>query len=195
MPEFDEALARLSPKDIEQAAEAVALPEELKHLLQESAEADQRAEALAEQMEEVTTEERQQRIPILKLVASLNVAQKIALAIKGNKEARTLLVRDRNRIVAAAAIRNPRTTEQELVTAAQSRSVCDEVIRIIANSKEMSRAYMVKRALVYNPKTPTQVATRFLPLLRASDLKAIAKSRNVSNAVSTQAKRLVQRAK
>ena len=40
-------------------------------------------------------------------VQNMSVMQKIKLARMGNKEARGLLVRDRNKIVAAAAVRSP----------------------------------------------------------------------------------------
>jgi hypothetical protein len=75
--------------------------------------------------------------------------------------------------------------------AASNRSVSDEVIRIISNSKELCRSYSVKVALVNNPKTPMPVAMRLLTLLRESEIKAISKSKNVSSAVSAQAKRLM----
>jgi hypothetical protein len=125
------------------------------------------------------------------LVSTLNISQKVALALKGNKEVRTLLVRDSNRVVAGAAIRSPRITEEEVSKAASNRSVSDEVIRVIAQSKDLCRSYSVKLALVGNPKTPIPVAMRFLSLLRESDIKGIAKSKNVSSAVAAQAKRLM----
>ena len=67
----------------------------------------------------------------------------------------------------------------------------DEVVRVIASSKEMTRSYGVKTALVNNPKTPLQVAMRFLTLLRHNDVRAVAKSKNVSSALANQARRLV----
>lgn len=94
-------------------------------------------------------------------------------------------------MVATSAIRSPRITEQEVVAAAQSRSVSDEVIRIIGSSKDMTRSYMVKVALVNNPKTPLTVAMRYLPLLRSTDLRNVAKSKGVTSAVANQAKRLM----
>ena len=129
---------------------------------------------------------RQARVPLLKLLGTLNTAQKISLAVKGNKEARALLVRDHNRVIASAAIRNPRITEQEVVLAAASKSVADEVVRVIAKSKELSRPYAVKRALVYNPKCPTPDAMHLLTLLRANDVRDVAKSKNVPSAVAAQ---------
>ena len=59
--------------------------------------------------------------------------QKIKLARMGNKEARGLLVRDRNKLVATAAIRSPKMTENEVESFAKARNVSDEVLRIIAS--------------------------------------------------------------
>jgi hypothetical protein len=41
----------------------------------------------------------------------MSVFQKIKLGRMGNKEARNLLIRDRNKIVAMAAITSPKITE------------------------------------------------------------------------------------
>jgi hypothetical protein len=191
MPEFGDALARLSPTEVHAAVAKVELPPELAHLLADDSDPS-RADTVAEALES-GLEEAKERVPMLKLITGLSAAQKVALAIKGNKEARAILVRDSNRIVSGAAIRNPRITEQEIVTAAQSRSVSDEVIRIIAGSKDLTRAYGVKLALVNNPKTPLPTAMQMLTLLRASDLKNVAKSRNVSSAVANQAKRMLSK--
>ena len=98
-------------------------------------------------------------------------------------------------MVAAAAVRNPRLSEAEVLSAAQNRSLCDEVIRIIANNREMVRPYTVKLALVYNPKTPLAVAMRFLNLLRGADVRMVAKSKGVPQALAKQAQRLASKKK
>ncbi len=192
MPEYAEAVSRLSPAEVVDVAGKVPLPAQLQALTEDTPDDDARAAAAAEALDEPgAAPESKERVPVLKLVAGLNVSQKVALAIKGNKEARSILVRDMNRVVASAAIRNPRITEQEVVSAAQSRSVSDEVIRIIAASKELTRTYGVKVALVNNPKTPLPTAMRLLTLLRDADVRAVAKSKNVTTAVANQARRLV----
>jgi len=215
MPEYDDAMGRLSPDEMVAAAEKVELSPELLSLLDEGATDDAKVANTTELLEaylrgtQAASADAQPAaegasdaasplpvlevppLPILKLITQLNIAKKVALAVRGNKEARAILVRDRNRVVATAAIRNPRVTEQEVTTAAQSRSVCDEVIRVIAMSKDMTRTYGVKLALVTNPKTPLTHAMRFLPLLRGNDVKVVAKSRNVSSAVANQARRLL----
>lgn len=214
--ETSDALARLSSTDFEQAVAKIDLPPELQSLLESSdgpaavvapvadesaassetaepAEAAKPADAVEATLEaNIPQEEKEKRVPMLKLVGQLNIAQKVALAMRGNKEARALLVRDANRLVAVATIRSPKITEGEVKSAANSRTVHDDVIRIIGNSRELSRSYGVKLALASNPKTPLPMAMKFLPLLRENDIKIMAKSKNVSAAIATQAKRMVQ---
>jgi hypothetical protein len=197
MPEFGDAMARLSPTEMQEAAEKIEIPPALSHLIADDAVTDEDLERLTEALEADGEEgdEVRKRIPVLKLINGLNIAQKIALGSKGNKEARAILIRDRNRLVATAAVNNPRVTDPEVIAAAQSRSVADDVIRIIARSKDMTRSYAVKKALVQNPKTPLPTTMHLLTLLRANDLREVAKSKNVPSAVSNQAKRLVERKK
>ena len=209
--EAADALARLSSTDFEQAAAKIDLPPEVQKLLEpdnpavpaavaetppgpdDTVEGQAPVAELDEVLEaNVSQEEKEKRVPMLKLVGQLNIAQKVALAMRGNKEARSLLVRDSNRLVAVAAIRSPRITDGEVKTVASSRTVCDDVIRIIGNSRELSRSYGVKVALASNPKTPLPMAMKLLPLLREAEIKVMAKSKNVSAAIAAQARRMLQ---
>lgn len=214
MSEIQEAFTRLSPSEMIQMSDSVALPKSVLALTKDGASPEEIAEAAGEdedldgleelelEVEQVKegndafkemAEENEGAVPMLKLINNLNTAQKIALAMKGNKEARAILIRDTNKMVSAATIRSPRITEQEVVQAANSRQVADDVIRYIAGSRELSRSYTVKVALAKNPKTPQPTAIKLLTLLRQAELKGIAKSKNVSSAISTQAKRMLQR--
>lgn len=203
LPATGEAFGRLDPEQMQVAAAKIALPEATADLLVEQPPepvapeppAGQAGDGMLASETPVPAADEpaaEARVPILKLVNGLNMAQKIALATKGNKEARSILLRDANRIVAVAAIRNPRITDQEVQAAAKSRSINDEVIRIIANSKDMTRSYGTKLALVNNPKTPLPISLRFLTALRATDLKAVAKSKGLPQTLVTQAKKLMQ---
>lgn len=127
------------------------------------------------------------------LVQTMNVMQKIKLARMGNKEARNLLVRDRNKIVASAAMRSPKITENEVEGFAKARNVSDEVLRIIAANREWTRSYQVKLGLATNPKCPVPTAMRFLNLLQERDLKNIMKSKDVPSPVATHARRMLQK--
>lgn len=194
MPEFADALLRLSPTEAQEAAEKIQLPPDVYGMLEEGGgeiDDEQAAEIVKTLEAPGDSNDREKRIPMLKLIAGCTVSQRVALALRGNKEARTLLVRDTNKVVSTAAIKSPRVTEGEVVAVAKSRSISDEVIRIICQSKDMTRSYGVKVALVNNPKTPLPTAMKFLPLMRQNELRALAKSKNITSALANQAKRMM----
>jgi len=67
------------------------------------------------------------------------------------------------------------------------------VLRIIASNRDWTKNYQVKLALATNPKTPQATALQFLNYLQDKDLKTTMKSRDVPSAVSTHARRLLQK--
>jgi hypothetical protein len=125
------------------------------------------------------------------LVQTLSVFQKIKLARTGNKEARALLIRETNKIVASAVVRSPKITDQEVLGFAKSRNVSDEVLRLISANRDWTKSYQMKLALAGNPKCPQPVAIRFLNYLHEKDLHGLVKSRDVPSAISTHARRLL----
>jgi hypothetical protein len=126
-------------------------------------------------------------------IDEMSVIEKIKLARFGNAEARSLLVRDRNKLVASAAVRSPKLTESEAITFAKARNVCDEVLRIISNSREWTKSYQVKMAIVSNPKSPLGTAIKFLNYLTDRDLRGLMRSRDVPGQISTHARRILGR--
>jgi len=127
------------------------------------------------------------------LIQNMSVFQKIKLGRMGNKEARSLLVRDRNKIVAIAAVSSPKITEQELLSIAQSRAVGEEVIRVICRNKEALRNYQMKVALATNPKTPQATAMKFINYLQDKELQKLMKSKDVPTVIATHARRILTR--
>ncbi|MBM4328107.1 MAG: DUF4388 domain-containing protein [Deltaproteobacteria bacterium] len=125
-------------------------------------------------------------------ISNMGVAEKIKLAFNGSKEARELLVRDSNKLVALAAVKSPKIQESEIEALSKSRSVCDDVLRYIADTKEWVSSYTVKVNLCSNSKTPVPIALKLLNHLRELELRKLAKSKNVSAVVSTQARRLAE---
>jgi hypothetical protein len=123
------------------------------------------------------------------LIQKMTVYQKIKLARLGNREARGLLVRDRNKVVAVAAILSPKITDNEIVAIAQSRNVGDEVLRIVANNRQWTRSYKLRLALASNPKTPQPLAIGFVSQLQDADLLFLMKSKDVPSAIATHARR------
>jgi len=109
------------------------------------------------------------------------------------KALRMLGVRDANPLVAVAALNTPGISDAEIVRIAGLRNVAEDVLREIAINKEWTRHYMVKFNLVANPRTPFGHASKFVLHLRESDIKTLAKSKEVSGAIQTAAKQQLAR--
>jgi hypothetical protein len=120
-----------------------------------------------------------------KRLEKMTISQKVRAAILGTTSQRLLLARSTNRVVARAAIMSPKNQQSEAEMLSASRQVCEDVLREIARRKEWVGKYTIKRNLVFNPKTPVSISLGMLSHLRDSDLKALAKSKNVSQAIKT----------
>ena len=152
------------------------------------------ADLIEESSEELSEDEQQARSQNLQArVGKMSIIEKVKLARLGNVAARSILVRDRNKLVAAAAIRNPKITETEVEGLARARNLCDEVMRIIARNRQWTRGYPVKIGLVMNPKCPPQAAVKFMNYLTDRDLGVIMRSRDVPGTISAQARRILAR--
>jgi hypothetical protein len=124
-------------------------------------------------------------------ITAMKVGERLKLALKGNRDARAILIRDANRLVQKFVLQNPRISEEEIIALAKNRSAERELIDAIAKRKEWLANYQVRLALVTNPKTPLATAVRYVPTLFARDLRQLAKSKNVPTAISGLARRLV----
>lgn len=150
-------------------------------------------EELAAEREEDEEIEEERRLTLAQRILQMSVSEKIKLATLGNKEARTLLLRDTNKLVAIAVIQSPRITESEIIAVTQSRTVNEEILREIANNREWMKLYQVKLNLVRNPKTPPGIALRLVPHLREKDLKDLRTNKNVPNVVQGAARSLLMK--
>ncbi|MGQ0505674.1 MAG: hypothetical protein ACT4TC_10185 [Myxococcaceae bacterium] len=169
-------------------------PEAVETVVDPSPTADQVMEEYAELAEESAAPlEEGKRLTLSQRVMKMNIAEKIKLATKGNKEARSLLIRDSNKLVCTAVIRSPRITDGEVLMCANNRAINDDVLRIIYTSREFTKAYPVKLALVKNPKTPSGIAMKFLNTLRESEIKDLARNKNVPSAIQMMAKKTMDK--
>jgi len=132
-----------------------------------------------------------ERISAISRILKMGMKDRVKLAMKGDREARNILIRDPNRVVCQAVIQNPRITEQEVEKIAAMRTVPDDVLRQIAINRTWARNYMIMHTLAKNPRTPMGNVVSILTRLQLRDLLALTKNRNVSDAVRKQALRLV----
>lgn len=121
----------------------------------------------------------------------MSVSEKIKMALTGDKEWRTLLIREANKQVNTAVLKNPRITEGEVLAVAKNRSSSDEMIRLILLNRDWIKIYDMKKALVSHPRTPLQSAMRFMTFLSEKDIKELARSRNVTQAIVNNARRML----
>jgi hypothetical protein len=124
-------------------------------------------------------------------IGKMSVPAKMRLASLGNAFARSILVRDPVRMVAIAAVKAPGVTELEAAKYAGNHSLDNDVIRFIAQRRDWTRLYGIKKSLCMNPKTPISESSKMLIHLRDNDIRAIMKSKGVPSAVVAQARKII----
>lgn len=126
-------------------------------------------------------------------IAAMNVAQRIALAMKGSREERAILIRDNNRVVAISVLSSPRLTEMEVETIARMANVSDEVLRTIAATRTWMKNYAVCSSLTRNPKTPVGISMNLISRLNDRDMKMLSIDRNVPEVLRITARKKLAR--
>jgi len=124
---------------------------------------------------------------------AMTVTEKRAACLRGRKEMRILLIRDRNKTLHPFVIKNPGITLDEVEMIAKMPGLNPDVLRTIAKSKEWNRSITVCRNLVRNPKTPMPDALALLARLPKSDIRALAKSNNIRMPIQQAARKLILR--
>lgn len=119
------------------------------------------------------------RETLLKQVAHMNVVQRLTLALKGNREARMILIKDPNKLVQRCVLQSPRLTDMEVESFAKMTNLSEEVFRVISLTRKFIKSYVIMKNLVTNPKTPLDISLHLLPRLNATDLKLLTTNKNV----------------
>ncbi|HPW69679.1 MAG: hypothetical protein WDA72_01685 [Desulfomonilia bacterium] len=128
-------------------------------------------------------------------IQAMSVSEKLDLARKGSKEARSILIRDANKLVQLAVIQSPKITEGEVLMIANNRQINEEVLKHVAINREWLKNYQVRVALANNPKTPLPEALRQVAYLKARELTQLAKSKSVARALAVVAEQRLKQVK
>jgi hypothetical protein len=128
--------------------------------------------------------------PLIMRLKDMTVSEKVRFSFIANAAGRAFLVRDPILLVALAAIASPQMTAREAAEIAKSREVNHEILRFIGRRRDWLKTDEVKRALVFNPKTPPGIALGFVKHLKLADLKVLARSKNVPSELRALAGRL-----
>ncbi len=116
-------------------------------------------------------------------ISHLDVKGRIQLALKGNKEERSLLIRDGTKVVALAVLDAPKLSDGEVERFALQKNVLEAVLRQIPLKRRFMKNYVVVRNLVSNPRTPLDLGLGLMKHLLTVDLKNISANKEVSETV------------
>jgi hypothetical protein len=119
----------------------------------------------------------------LQKINGLDVKGRIQLALKGNKEERSLLIRDGTKVVALAVLEAPKLSDGEVEKFASQKNVLEAVLRQIPLKRRFMKNYIVVRNLVANPRTPLDLGLGLMKNLLVQDLKNISGNKEVSETI------------
>lgn len=125
------------------------------------------------------------------LALDMGVSEKIKMALTGDKEWRSIFLKDSNKLVNTAVLKNPRITDGEVLAVCKNKTSSEELIRIVLVNKEWIKLLSIRSALVSHPKTPVASALRFMEFLTMKELKELSKSKSVSQVVVSAARRVM----
>lgn len=126
-----------------------------------------------------------------KVLSTLPIVERMKLAMKGSREQRAQLIRDSNRMVAAAVLSSPKLTDAEVETFTKMGNVSEDVLRIIGMNRGWLKNYGVVLGLVKNPKTPPGISMQLLNRVSERDVKMLAVDRNIPEALRLVARKLM----
>jgi hypothetical protein len=124
-----------------------------------------------------------------KRLLMMNGVQRLKAALRGDKEVRGILIRDKNRLVSTAVLKNVRITIQEIESFASQRTISEEILRTISANREWMKNYTVLHQLVKNPKTPPGLAMNYMARLTLKDMQHLVRDRNIAEIVRRTARK------
>lgn len=123
----------------------------------------------------------------------ITLGEKRSLAKGLNKDTLDRILYDEDPLVVKNLLANPRITERDVLKIASKRPVKSEVLKVIFESPKWSSRYIVKKALVLNPYTPTGIALGLVNFMQYKDLKLIASAGSLHEEIRSFARELLRK--
>ena len=123
------------------------------------------------------------RVNTVQKINALDVKGRIQLALKGNKEERSILIRDGTKVVSLAVLEAPKLSDGEVEKFASQKNVLEAVLRQIPLKRRFMKNYIVVRNLVANPRTPLDLGLGLMKNLLVQDLKNLSANKEVSETI------------
>ncbi|MGH6693214.1 MAG: hypothetical protein ACREF4_21305, partial [Gammaproteobacteria bacterium] len=131
----------------------------------------------------------------LERIAGMSPPQRLALAMRGTREERAILIRDPNKIVSAAVLSSPKMSDSEVESIAKMANVSEDVLRTIGHTRAWMKNYSIVAALTKNPKTPIAISLNLLGRLHEKEVKMLTTDRNVPDVLRLAARKRLTPAK
>ncbi len=101
------------------------------------------------------------------------------------------LCHEQDPVIIEHLLKNPAVTIKEVVKIASKRPTSAEILRTVYKDLKWSNHYVVKKALVNNPYTPTEISVSLLHFLLEQDLEDVADNMLLHPVVKDQAVNLI----
>ena len=126
-------------------------------------------------------------------VHDITLGEKRSLAKGLDKDLLDRIIYDEDPIVIRNILSNPRIIERDVLKIASKRPIKSGILKVISESPKWAARYVVKRALVLNPFTPTGIALGLVNVMQYKDLKLIASSGSLHDEIRNSARDLLKR--
>jgi hypothetical protein len=136
-------------------------------------------------------EDNETKLTAVQRLAAMSFTDRLKAAMKGTREIRAILIRDTNKMIAAAVLSSPMLTEPEVESFARMANVSEDVLRTIGTNRAWLKNYSVVIALTKNPKTPVALSMNLIQRLGDRDLNMLSVDRNVPESLRAAARRKV----
>lgn len=118
----------------------------------------------------------------------ITLGERKSLARTHDRQILDRVLRDPDPSVLQILLHNPHVTEQDVVRLAARRPTTGEAQRMVFRAARFKARYAVRRALVLNPYTPTDLAAQLVSLLTEPDLRMVERDAQLPEPVRASAR-------
>jgi hypothetical protein len=118
----------------------------------------------------------------------ITLGERKSLARTRSRELIDRMLRDSDPSVLEILLENPRVTESDVVRLAARRPTTAEAQRTIFRAPRFRVRYAVRRAIILNPYTPSDLASQLVGLLEEQDLRRVQSDASLPDAVRASAR-------
>ena len=94
--------------------------------------------------------------------------------------------------VVSNLLNNPRVLERDILSLITRRPNNPDVLRLVSQHPRWNMRYTIRKALVFNPYTPIDVALKLLNTLLKQDLKEVTRDKTLSPHLRKRAEEIIK---